>query len=197
MASTDLAERLAAALERVAAVGAAYGAKRAPAAGLSRLQARVLDRLLRRPDSRIGELARELNVTAGTLSEALSSLEAKGLVSKGEDPSEHRAVRVELTRSGRRAAEAASHWPSEWLAPALEDLDPATQGHLLGSLLELIGALERRGALARVRMCLGCRFFEAGVHRGARPHHCHLLQSPIGPLELRVDCPDFEPSAAP
>ena len=44
---------------------------------------------------------------------------------------------------------------------------------------------------------LRCRFFrfEARPH-AARPHHCALLDMPLGPADLRLDCPEHDQSAA-
>jgi hypothetical protein len=42
-----------------------------------------------------------------------------------------------------------------------------------------------------------CRFFRRDAHPdSARPHHCALLDAPIGSGELRVDCAEHEPRAA-
>lgn len=188
MQNPDLQRRLAAALERIGAVGRAHGARSAPVEGLSGLQGRVLERLLLDRAPRMGELAAELAVSPATLSEAVASLETKGHVLKVPDPEEHRAMRVEATRSGRALGRRIAAWPAQWLGPALEHLDVPRQGALLELLLEVIRALEAEGAVARARLCLTCRHFQPDVHRGEKPHHCRLLDQPLGPVDLRIDC---------
>ena len=91
---TDLHRRLAAAIERVSTALRQGVQGAASEEGLSPLQLRALQILSRRPGLRLGQLARELHVTPGTLSAAVTTLESKGLARKESDPSEHRAVHL-------------------------------------------------------------------------------------------------------
>lgn len=190
--TTPLHTRIADALARLGALARSHENQEALADGLSPLQARALVALQRRRGMRVGELAEELLVTFGTLSAAVSSLEEKALVTKYVDPEEHRAVNLELTRKGTAAARRAEGWASGLLAPPVADLDSDEAATLLASLLKLIRAFERRGAIAAARMCFSCQYFDPEGGRGARPHFCNLLEEPIGEADLRVDCPEHE-----
>lgn len=196
----DLSRRIAAALARIERVTRAAGDRAAQELGLSALQARALEAIVARPARRIGEVARELLVTDGTLSAALSTLETKGLVTKRPDPAEHRAVLVEPTAMGRREARRLAGWPDDSLAPVVDELGLADAGALLSALLGLILALERNGRIDPVRMCFTCEHFRPWqgerAGRGARPHYCALLGAAIGGAELQVDCPDHVPVLA-
>ena len=188
--------RIGDALTRLAALARSRDNQEVTHEGLSPLQARALFVLQRRRGLRVGELAEELFVTYGTLSAAVSSLEEKGLLSKYVDPEEHRAVNLELTRSGLSAAQRIEDRSGDWLAAPIAEMDPQEAAGLLASLLALIRSFEREGAIAAARMCLTCRYFEAHGGRGRRPHFCTLLDEPIGSADLRVDCPDHDPVGA-
>jgi len=186
--------RIADALARLGSLSRWHENQEALAEHLSPLQARALVLVQRRRGIRVGALAKELLVTYGTLSAAVSSLEEKGLIAKYVDPDEHRAVNLEVTRKGAAMARRAEAWAGELLAPPVDDLAPDEAAALLASLLKLIRAFERRGTIAAARMCLSCRYFVPHGGRGARPHFCRLLEEPIGEADLRVDCPEHEPA---
>lgn len=188
---TDLHRRLATALERVSTALRGDVNAAAREEGLSALQLRALQELVQRPDRRLGELARVLHVTPGTLSAAVTTLEEKGLALKAADPEEHRAVLLKPSRAGRALVKRARTWPDESLVPATDALGERETGEVLEGLLRLIQALEASGVLRETRMCLHCEHFQAWAGSGDRPHRCGLLESSIGGGELQVDCDDF------
>jgi DNA-binding MarR family transcriptional regulator len=69
--------------------------------GLSHGELKVLLRLIR-GDRSHGEIARELMVSTGTMTNRLDKLEGAGLVERQRDPSDRRGVRLQLTSSGRK-----------------------------------------------------------------------------------------------
>ncbi len=187
----ELDAKLVAALERLTQALKGELGRRARVHGLSPLQAQLLGYLLvieRRPRHEpigVKELAGAFGLAMGTVSEALSALEAKGLVRKESSPTDGRAVALRLTPQGERTAEELAGWAEALLGP-LEGLPREAKAQALRVLLELIGALQRRGRIPYVRMCLSCAYFE-------RPSYCRLLQRSLKPEELRVDCPDHVP----
>ncbi len=155
----------------------------------------MLELVRTRGARRIGELARELGVTA-TVSDAVASLEGKRLVTRRSAVADRRAIEVHLTPAGRATAEGAPAWPDA-MASAIADLDAREQAVLLKGLLGVIRALQRNGRIPVARMCVSCRYFAAGVHPGSdHPHHCRFVDAPLADDSLRVDCDDFEPAAA-
>ena len=65
----------------------------------------VLAQLARRPEGmRSSELTRELLVTAGNVTGLVARMARLGLVERGADPGDRRAVRLRLTAKGRRLA---------------------------------------------------------------------------------------------
>ncbi|MFN6194537.1 MAG: MarR family winged helix-turn-helix transcriptional regulator [Planctomycetota bacterium] len=192
----DLHHRIADAIERLATLARAGEQQAASDQSLSPLQGRILAQLARRGALRVGDIGKHLMLTQGTVSAAISTLASKALVQKRRDPSEQRAVLVELTRPGQRAATAPEHGRTEPIAAAVAMLSGVESGLLLASLLKLIGTLEQEGRIAATRMCLGCRHFVPGGGRGQKPHFCRLLDRAIGNAELRVDCPEHAPADA-
>ena len=194
----DLHARIADALSRLAALARAREQHEAMASGLSPLQARALV-VLGRPGAvplRVGDVAERAMVSYGTISAAITSLEEKGFVEKHVDPDEHRAVLVRLTRRGRSIARRADGWGAELFEAVVGELELPEASALLGVLLKLIAAFERRGDVALARLCLTCRHFQAGGGDAEQPHFCRLLERAIGGPDLRVDCPEHEPAAA-
>lgn len=192
---TPLHGRIADALARLGSLARSKEQTESTSETLSPLQSRALVVLHRRGDLRVGQIAEELLVTYGTVSVALTALEQKGLVNKFQDPDEHRAVRLELTRPGRRIAQKAAGWGAEALQPAIRALRTEESATLLATLLKLILSLEREGVIGAARMCISCKYFVADGGRGKRPHFCNLLDVAIGEHDLRVDCPEHERAA--
>lgn len=192
----EIHSRIADALARLGAITRAHEQRESQSEAISPLQSRALVVLHRRKALRIGELARELLVSYGTISVAVAALEQKGLVTRSADAEEHRAVNVALTRRGLRLARAADQWQAQLLEPAVADLDETTSARLLATLLHLLRSLERQGLISTTRMCLSCRYFEPGGGKDGRPHYCGLLEASIGNAELRVDCPEHETASA-
>lgn len=72
------------------------------AIGVSAPQRMMIRIVGRSPDITAGELAWLLHVDAGTVSAALTRLEARELVARHKDPDDHRRVRLRLTRAGKK-----------------------------------------------------------------------------------------------
>ncbi|MCR9245793.1 MAG: MarR family winged helix-turn-helix transcriptional regulator [bacterium] len=184
--------RISEALARLGTLARATEQQGSTTQELSPLQARALVTLKQRGDLRVGEIAKDLMVTYGTISAALSVLEEKDLVRKFQDPDEHRAVRIELTRRGSNVARQAAGWNAEALQPAIASLQKEESATLLATLLKLILVLERDGVIGQARMCVSCKHFVPHGGNSRRPHYCGLLQAAIGDSQLRTDCADHD-----
>ena len=196
--SSDLDARLVGALERVGHATRVALWRQAKEHGLSPVQVQLLGRLATDPPvrRRVGQLAAELDVTAPTISDAVSALRRKGLVTSGPAPGDARVQLLELTDDGARLARASSAWTAD-VGTELSRIDEAAKVDALGMLLDVIGGLHRRGVLSVARTCTTCRFFRRAAE--ATPdavHHCALLDAPLPPAALRVDCLEHEAAAA-
>lgn len=166
--------------------------------GLTPTQGQVLATLLSRgdPGLSVSSLARELAVTQPTVSDAIAALHRKKLVTKAPSETDARVVLVTLTAAGARAARSGAQWPDQLLA-AIDVLDEQERGVFVRSLLRMIHALVESGQIPVSRMCTSCVHFRPHAHAGQdRPHHCALVDAPLGESNLRIDCREHE-SVAP
>jgi DNA-binding MarR family transcriptional regulator len=194
-AAPDIDAKLVAALERVGQALRVQMWDAAKQHGLSPTQLQVLLRLSTDPPARrrIGVLAGELDITHPTVSDAVAVLRRKGLVDR--DPASRRAT-LSLSTRGRALADRLAGW-DERTRGQLAHLPVADKDAMLRLLLDLIAGLQRTGAITVARMCVTCRFFRRDAHpNSARPHHCALVDAPMGGVELRIDCAEHEPRAA-
>jgi DNA-binding MarR family transcriptional regulator len=191
----DIDAKLVAALERIGQALRVQMWDTAKQHGLSPTQLHVLLRLATDPPARrrIGVLARELDVTHPTVSDAVAVLRRKGLVDR--DPASRNAG-LSLSARGRAVADALADWDERTRAQ-LAELPSADKHATLRLLLDLIAGLQRSGAITVARMCVTCRYFRRDAHPdSSRPHHCSLVDAPMGTGDLRVDCAEHEPRAA-
>jgi DNA-binding MarR family transcriptional regulator len=119
----------------------------AEGAGLTPTQGEILVLLMQRKGPmRLGEIARETALTAATTSDAVSTLETKGLVEKRRALDDGRALAVRLTARGRTAAKRAAQWP-DFLAKAVGTLRDDEQAVFYRTLLKTVHQLEAQHAL--------------------------------------------------
>lgn len=100
-------------------------------------QARALGVLTRHGPQRPGALAEHLHIAARSATEVVDDLQDRGLVERGPDPGDRRAVLVALTDEGRAVGErikAARRAESEKLFGALSAGDRAELVRILGTL---------------------------------------------------------------
>ncbi|NKJ49457.1 transcriptional regulator [Burkholderia sp. SG-MS1] len=160
----------------------------AEGAGLTPTQGEILVLLMQRKGPmRLGEIARETALTAATTSDAVSTLETKGLVEKRRALDDGRALAVRLTARGRTAAKRAAQWP-DFLGKAVGTLRDDEQAVFYRTLLKTIYQLEAHGTIPPHRMCLSCTHFEPSKNPKKAPHHCALLDMKMSDTDLRLDC---------
>jgi DNA-binding MarR family transcriptional regulator len=187
----DLDRRLAAAAERLG-----HGARlllRAAATrhGLSVIQAQLLLRLASDSSgaSSIASLTEWFDVRQPTISDAVAALGRKHLVVSTR---EGRRRHLALTDTGRRVSDDLSRW-DEPLRAAFAGQPVASREAALAVMLHTIGALQAAGVIGIVRSCTTCRFFRpASSSQADARHHCALLDAPLHPSELRLDCPEHQ-----
>lgn len=164
--------------------------------GLTPTQAQILSILAGVPNP-IGlkEVARQMAVTLGTASEAISALVGKGLVRKATCESDGRAIVLTLTPRGKREAKLAGQWPAS-MVDAVDALPEHERAALLRGLIGMIRTLQEQGSVPTARMCVGCTYFRPNEYPDTpKPHHCLLIDAPIADADLRIDCGEMEPAA--
>lgn len=159
---------------------------------LTPTQGQILAYLDGHEDTEVGlsAVAEALGITAATASEAVRTLEEKGLVRKRPSATDARAIRLGLSAEGKREAGKGVGWP-QFLAEAVGTLSAGEQRALLRGVIKTIRALQERGDIPLVRMCVTCQYFRPYLHDSPdRPHHCAFVDAPFGDRLLRIDCPD-------
>jgi DNA-binding MarR family transcriptional regulator len=193
----DVDKKIVAALERLSQAFRVLLQEEAQGRGLSPIQARFLVHLLHHGDElgRVGRLAEEFGLSRATVSDAVRTLEAKGLVRRESWPRDGRVATLRLTPAGEEAAARLSGW-ADVVEEQLGSFAPEEKEAVMRFLMRLISALQGAGVITVARMCVACRFFRPDAHPGsASPHHCALLDLPLSGADLRTDCPEHEPAA--
>ena len=92
---------------------------------------------------RLSDLAQDLGVDVSTVSRQVQSLEQKGLVDRGPDPDDGRAVRLELTRKGKAVMRKMQAAWQETIAGVLVDWKPDDIREFAALLARFASDLER------------------------------------------------------
>lgn len=162
--------------------------------GLTPTQGQILALLRARGGRalRLTQVAEELGISAPTASDSVRALVHKGLVCKARAKDDARAVALELTATGHNEAEQAATWP-DFLLSAIDSMSSSEQEVFLVGLVKIIGTLIERGQIPMQRMCVICRHFQPNSHPDRDPpHHCAVIDAPLGVRHLRLDCSDYE-----
>ena len=196
--SEPLEVRVSDGLAKIGGAIRSHGWRAAGAFRLTPTQAHALTLLRGEPEGlRLSVIAAGLAVTAPTASDAVASLVRKGLVVRGADAADRRAAAFALTPEGRAVSEDLAAAP-DFLARAVESLDPADQVDLHLALIKTVRALQEAGDIPVQRMCLSCRFFQpfARPDDPDKPHVCGFAGAPFGDRHLRLDCREQEAATA-
>jgi DNA-binding MarR family transcriptional regulator len=108
----------------------------------------LLFRLLEGP-KRPTELAEVLHIDLSVVSRQLTSLSARDLVAKTQDPGDGRAHQVEITDVGRALTKEVGRIRTEFLASLVQDWDEADVRHFATYLHRLSESLERNECASR------------------------------------------------
>ena len=90
---------------------------------------------------RLGDLGLRLGIAPSTLSRNLDRLEERGLVARGPDPDDRRAMRAELTVDGRKAAAAVRRHELSFAHDILSNLPEGSAADTVESLDTLLKAI--------------------------------------------------------
>lgn len=189
--SEPIARRIAVGLSKIGLAMKQEAFSSAGGSGLSPTQAQILT-MLAAAGARASELATRLAVSLPTVSDSVRALVDKGLVDKQVDDSDRRAARLVLTEAGKKKAAVAAGWP-DFLASAVDAMEPSEQEVFLAGLVKMIRTLQERGQIPIARMCTTCTHFRPNAHDDARtPHHCAFVDAPMGDRHLRLDCNEHQ-----
>ena len=194
----DVDKKIVASLERLSQVFRILLRWEAQERGLSPIQAQFLVHLLHHGSvlRRVSQLAREFDLTRATVSDAVGSLEKKGLIRRELWPHDKRVTTLRLTPTGEHTAQELAAWANV-VEEHLKDRSPEEKDAVMRFLMDRIGSLQKCGLITVARMCVTCRFFRPDAHPGeSSSHHCALLNVPLSGSDLRTDCPEHKPAAS-
>jgi DNA-binding MarR family transcriptional regulator len=194
----DVDKKIVASLERLSVVFRILLRGEAQERDLSPIQAQFLVHLLHHGAvlRRVSQLAREFDLTRATVSEAVGSLERKGLIRRELWPHDKRVTTLRLTPTGKHTAQDLAAWANV-IEEHLKDRSAEEKEAVMRFLMYLIGALQKSGLITVARMCTTCRFFRPDAHPGeSSSHHCALLDVPLSGSDLRADCPEHKLAAS-
>jgi DNA-binding MarR family transcriptional regulator len=135
----------------------------------------------------VSYLAKEFNLTKPTISDAVKTLDKKGLIVKDFSSKDTRSYTIQLSNSGKATVKKTE----DFLNPLKEDLIDIDTNHLeslFTTLSELIYQLNQKNILTVQRTCYACKFYSKNNDN----HHCNLLQKELLNSDIRLDCNEFE-----
>lgn len=191
--SEPIERRLAVGLQKLGLAMKQHAWSQANEDGLSPTQGQIVATLALEGPLNGSELASRLGLTLPTISDSVRVLAEKKVVSKSRDPRHARATLVSLTARGRALAKHVSSWP-DFLSAAVAELTEAEREVVLRAVVKMIRSLRQNGYIPTERMCVTCKYFRPRVHDGAMPHHCALVDAPMGDWHLRIECSEHEPA---
>lgn len=165
----------------------AYGKK----FGISPIQIQILFFLKNKTTSAITltELAKYFQLTKPTISDSLINLEKKGYIQKIQSKEDRRNELIHLTTKGLTLAKKLDNYLQP-IANAIDKFTIEEKEKLYVLLLEIINSLFKSGNIKTQNMCFVCKFYEVNQTNGLS--YCKLLEKKLFPIEVRLDCPDFE-----
>lgn len=184
-------------LRRLSQVVGGRTSSTAVALGLSKLQSEILMFLEGRDSGLpIVLFARRFMISPATVSDSIRVLASKGLVAKNRQKGDARSVLVTITESGRMVAVSCIEG-TEKLQRIVAGWDEGRRAQALSLMLELIAELQENEIEFSDRMCTSCRHFaiNCDLEGGSAPYYCRSIGIPLKSIDLRVDCPVFEPRA--
>lgn len=180
-------------LDAVERLGRALRAARqhlATELGLTTLQIDVIERLDHLGSLPISRLARELDIAQPTASDAVATLERKQILERTRTSQDRRVTVASLTDTGESIAERIGD-NLQALYPEPHGPPEPDRGIALHVLLQEILRLQRSGVITINRSCLSCHHYQPQTRD--REARCLLLDTPLQPAQLRIDCPEHEP----
>lgn len=106
-------------------------------AGISENDMHIIEAIGISEPKMTSEIARELNVTAGTLTVNMNSLEKKGYIIRTRSEQDKRVVYISLTEQGTRVYHHHSDFHKKMIKSAISGLTDDERKMLLGCLIKL------------------------------------------------------------
>ncbi|MFC5044292.1 MarR family winged helix-turn-helix transcriptional regulator [Aquimarina hainanensis] len=184
----DITKKIIVSLERISQSFRVLLWEQAKEYRLSPIQIQILIFCMFHPAEKrkIGHLALEFSLTKPTVSDAVKSLEKKGLILKIKEE-DARSYSIQLTEKGKEITEKTSHFANS-MEKGLSSLSVNEKNTFFMSLLQMIHSLNKQDIITVQRMCFTCFHYQKEKDN----HYCTLIKKPLKTKELRVDCPEHQ-----
>ena len=132
-------------------------------------------------------ISQYLQTTKGTVSQSISVLEKKKLISKLADAKDRRVVRLKLLSKGKRLLDALV--VDDAVKEALDALGDRARGSFQSSVIELLRSVQKTNDYQSFGQCQTCRFFRRpadGVFQ------CGVTGEPLSDDDSQLICVEHE-----
>ncbi len=189
--STEIDRKIVDSLERLSTAIQVFLEKQTEELDVNTTQGKVLMYLHQHPDQdgKISRMATEMRRTKPTISDAVDTLVEDGYVERTLSERDRRMMELKLTDRGTEAAQQLNRWP-DVLEEYMEGVSSSEKQTVFQFLIQLIEGALKEGAIPTARMCTTCRYFNEDPDS---PFYCDLLDIPLDPESLRIDCDEQEP----
>lgn len=137
------------------------------------------------------DIAREYNLTAATVSDALAVLEKKGLIKREVTEKDRRKYYIQLTEKGIKVTTKLSGWQNP-LQMHLRQFPFQTREIILIFLFKFIESLKNGKLLEEAKTCLSCEYYKNNHTLNiVSQNYCLLRNVSLNISDLRINCPNY------
>ncbi len=185
----DVAGKIVVGLERISEAFRVLLRQAGKTWGLSPIQIQILIFIKYHEEAYCGVsyLAKEFNVAKPTISDAVKSLEKKGLVKKSRDGADSRSFVIQLSSRGAKMVASLEDF-AQPVTGVVRGLAEPEQERLFASISQIIYRLHLSGIISVQRTCYACKYF----HTTDDGNYCQLIQTKLEETDIRLDCPEFK-----
>ncbi len=145
--------------------------------------------------STVSRLSEEFSVTKATLSDAVSTLEERGLLVKEEDTEDSRIKYLVLTEEGQKMAEEMLYY-ERLFYEAVAGIEDSSKEVVYNFLINILRHFRERGDIKVLKSCVNCQnFIREKYKKGRKRHFCKLLKLRLSDSDINIDCSSNIPLA--
>lgn len=138
---------------------------------------------------KISILADEFDLTKATISDAVSNLESKGIITKSKTETDKRSYIIDFTPKGKKILFKIDKW-QEQLVDQVKKFPRETKENVLTFFTELIKSLFDSNIISIARMCLTCANVITGSDK--KPYTCRLTGRTFNSEEIEIECDHYQ-----